>query len=108
MKQGVIINIGYHNIGKNKPFPNITPYAIAKNGILIYSMTLSQILKQQKKKIRVNIISPGFMVNSKIRIKPIKQIGKKKPYIEHRKIIETIKKIINNENLNNKNIIIEN
>ncbi len=54
---GRIINVGFHNLEKeDKAFPNVLPYAIAKEGILLITKTLARILYNSG--ITVNMISP--------------------------------------------------
>ena len=58
-KWGRIINIGYNRVEHLTAFPNITPYAIAKTGLLIITRTMAQ--TEAPYKITVNMVSPGLM-----------------------------------------------
>jgi len=58
-KWGRIINIGYNRAEHLTAFPNITPYAIAKTGLLILTRTMAQ--TEAPYKITVNMISPGLI-----------------------------------------------
>ncbi len=58
-KWGRIINIGYNRAEQLVAFPNITPYAIAKTGLLILTRTMAR--TEAPYKITVNMVSPGLM-----------------------------------------------
>ncbi|MCP2520163.1 SDR family oxidoreductase [Candidatus Aminicenantes bacterium AC-335-K20] len=58
-KWGRIINIGYNRVEQIVAFPNITPYAIAKTGLLILTRTMAK--TEAPYKITVNMVSPGLM-----------------------------------------------
>ncbi|MFQ6083674.1 MAG: SDR family NAD(P)-dependent oxidoreductase [Candidatus Aminicenantia bacterium] len=58
-KWGRIINIGYNRAEQLIAFPNITPYAIAKTGLLILTRTMAQ--AEAGYQITVNMVSPGLM-----------------------------------------------
>lgn len=56
---GRIINIGYSRAEQLVAFPSITPYAIAKTGVLILTRTVAS--TEAALSITVNMISPGLM-----------------------------------------------
>ncbi|MCP2604528.1 SDR family oxidoreductase [Candidatus Aminicenantes bacterium AH-873-B07] len=58
-KWGRIINIGYNRAEQLIAFPDITPYAIAKTGLLILTRTIAQ--TEAPYHITVNMVSPGLM-----------------------------------------------
>ncbi len=58
-KWGRIINIGYNRVEQLHSFFSITPYAIAKTGLLI--LTRSAAVKEARDGITVNMVSPGLM-----------------------------------------------
>ncbi len=59
---GRIINLGF--AGSDNPIarPRITPYAIAKAGVLTYSRSLARVLAGSG--VTVNVVSPGVLENS--------------------------------------------
>ncbi len=56
---GRIINIGYHRVEQLVAFSTITPYAVAKTGLLI--LTRSVAASEFKSGITVNMVSPGLI-----------------------------------------------
>lgn len=58
-KWGRVINIGYSRAEQIVAFPNITPYAIAKTGLLILTRTAAA--AEASSGITVNMVSPGLM-----------------------------------------------
>ena len=56
---GRIINIGYHRVEQLVAFSTITPYAVAKTGLLI--LTRSVAASEFKSGITVNMVSPGII-----------------------------------------------
>lgn len=75
MKQhhfGRIINIGFASVGQIKAEPMITPYFIAKTGVLLLTKSLAK--EVAKDNINVHLISPGVLENSLS--KPIQDIPK--------------------------------
>lgn len=58
-KWGRIINIGYNRVEQIGPFSTITPYAVAKTGLLIFTRTVA--VKEASAGITVNMVSPGLM-----------------------------------------------
>jgi 3-oxoacyl-[acyl-carrier protein] reductase len=58
-KWGRIINIGYNRVEQLRSFATITPYAVAKTGLLI--LTRSAAVKAAPDGITVNMVSPGLM-----------------------------------------------
>lgn len=58
-KWGRIINIGYSRVEQLVAFSSITPYAIAKTGLLI--LTRSAAASVSSSGITVNMVSPGLM-----------------------------------------------
>ncbi|MCU0444047.1 MAG: SDR family oxidoreductase [Microscillaceae bacterium] len=69
---GRIINIGFAGVGNAQAEAHITPYFIAKNGVLILTKSLAQALAVQN--IHVNMVSPGVLENSLS--KPVEEIPK--------------------------------
>lgn len=58
-KWGRIINLGYSRAEQLVAFPTITPYAIAKTGLLILTRTVA--VSEASSGITVNMVSPGLM-----------------------------------------------
>jgi len=58
-KWGRIINIGYSRAEQLVAFPTITPYAIAKTGLLILTRTMAS--TEASSGITVNMVSPGLL-----------------------------------------------
>ncbi|MBN1223865.1 MAG: SDR family oxidoreductase [Candidatus Aminicenantes bacterium] len=58
-KWGRIINLGYSRVEQLSAYSQITPYAIAKTGLLI--LTRSVAASEADSKITVNMVSPGLM-----------------------------------------------
>lgn len=67
-----IVNIGFASLGQATAKPQITPYYIAKNGVL--NLTKSLALELAPQNINVNMLSPGVLENSES--KPIHEIPK--------------------------------
>jgi NAD(P)-dependent dehydrogenase (short-subunit alcohol dehydrogenase family) len=67
-----IINIGYASLGQSTAQPDVTPYYIAKNGLLTLTKSLAGGLSQQG--ININMLSPGVLENSDS--KPVQDIPK--------------------------------
>lgn len=63
-KWGRIINIGLVNANKVQAFNQITPYAIAKSGVLTLSKSLA--VENAAYGITVNVVSPGLMDNGSL------------------------------------------
>jgi 3-oxoacyl-[acyl-carrier protein] reductase len=59
---GRIINIGFAGAGNVQAESQITPYFIAKNGVLILTKSFAQALASSN--IHVNMVSPGVLENS--------------------------------------------
>jgi len=60
---GRVINIGYSRAEQIAAFPNITPYAIAKTGLLILTRTVA--VAEAMSGVTVNMVSPGIMKGGK-------------------------------------------
>lgn len=58
-KWGRIINLGYSRVEQLVSFQTITPYAVAKTGLLI--LTRSVAVSEASSGITVNMVSPGLM-----------------------------------------------
>jgi 3-oxoacyl-[acyl-carrier protein] reductase len=58
-KWGRIINIGFHLVEHLGSFPGVTPYAIAKTGLLILTRTAA--VAEVGNNIIVNMVSPGLI-----------------------------------------------
>ncbi|MGD9346171.1 MAG: SDR family oxidoreductase [Candidatus Aminicenantes bacterium] len=58
-KWGRIVNIGYSRVEELTAFTTITPYAIAKTGLLLLTRTVAH--SEASKGITVNMVSPGLM-----------------------------------------------
>jgi len=58
-KRGKIINIGYSRAEQLTAFPTITPYAVAKTGLLILTRTAA--VWAAPSGITVNMVSPGLI-----------------------------------------------
>lgn len=58
-KWGRIINIGFHLVEHLRSFPGVTPYAVAKTGLLILTRTAA--VAEVGNNITVNMISPGLI-----------------------------------------------
>lgn len=56
---GRVINIGYNRAEHLGAFPNITPYAVAKTGLLILTRTAAK--AEAASGITVNMVSPGLI-----------------------------------------------
>ncbi len=56
---GRIVNLGYSRVEQLTAFTTITPYAIAKTGLLLLTRTLAQ--TEAPVGITVNMVSPGLM-----------------------------------------------
>lgn len=61
---GRVINIGYHRVEQLVAFSTITPYAIAKTGLLI--LTRSVAASEFKAGITVNMVSPGLIEGGRL------------------------------------------
>lgn len=61
---GRIINIALANADRIQAFKNITPYAIAKTGVLILTRSLA--VEEAKNNITVNAVSPGLYDNGSL------------------------------------------
>jgi 3-oxoacyl-[acyl-carrier protein] reductase len=59
LKWGRVINIGFHLVEKLGSFPGITPYAVAKTGLLILTKTAA--VAEVENNITVNLVSPGLI-----------------------------------------------
>jgi len=58
-KWGRIINIGFHLVEHLGSFPGVTPYAVAKTGLLILTRTAA--VAEVENGITVNMVSPGLI-----------------------------------------------
>lgn len=58
-KWGRIVNLGYSRVEQLTAFATITPYAIAKTGLLLLTRTVAQ--TEAPVGITVNMVSPGLM-----------------------------------------------
>ncbi|MBW1769514.1 MAG: SDR family oxidoreductase [Deltaproteobacteria bacterium] len=56
---GRIINLGYSRVEQLSAFPTITPYAVAKSGLLILTRTVAA--SEASAGITVNMVSPGLI-----------------------------------------------
>jgi len=56
---GRIVNLGYSRVEQLAAFTTITPYAIAKTGLLLLTRTIAH--TEASKGITVNMVSPGLM-----------------------------------------------
>ena len=74
---GRIINIGLANANRTHAFKLVTPYAIAKNGILTLSKSLAVEVAQNG--ITVNVLSPGLMDNGSLSDEEKTAFSKKVP-----------------------------
>ncbi|HEK86345.1 MAG: SDR family NAD(P)-dependent oxidoreductase [Candidatus Saccharicenans sp.] len=63
-KYGRIINIGFHLVEHLGSFPGITPYAVAKTGLLILTRTAA--VAEAGNNITVNMVSPGLIEGGEI------------------------------------------
>jgi 3-oxoacyl-[acyl-carrier protein] reductase len=61
-KWGRIINLGYSRVEQITAFHRITPYAVAKTGLLILTRTVA--VSEAASGITVNMVSPGLMKGS--------------------------------------------
>jgi len=76
-KWGRVINIGFHLVEHLGSFPGVTPYAVAKTGLLILTRTAA--VAEIENNITVNMVSPGLLeggvLPSSAKLKP-GQVGK--------------------------------
>lgn len=76
-KSGRIINIGFHLVEHLGSFPGVTPYAVAKTGLLILTRTAA--VAEVANNITVNMVSPGLIeggdLPAGVKIKP-GQVGR--------------------------------
>jgi 3-oxoacyl-[acyl-carrier protein] reductase len=82
-KWGRIINLGYSRAEQLVAFPTITPYAIAKTGLLILTRTAA--VTEAPEGITVNMVSPGLIEGGILPGKksiPKSQLGKFKDVAE--------------------------
>jgi len=63
-KWGRVINIGYSRAEQLAAFPGITPYAVAKTGLLILTRTAAK--TEVASGITVNIVSPGLIQGGRL------------------------------------------
>lgn len=63
-KWGRIINIGFHLVEHLGSFPGVTPYAVAKTGLLILTRTAA--VSETENNITVNMVSPGLIEGGEI------------------------------------------
>lgn len=59
---GRVVNLGYAGAGNLVARPHITPYLIAKTGVMLYSKALAKRLAGRG--VTVNVVSPGVAENS--------------------------------------------
>jgi 3-oxoacyl-[acyl-carrier protein] reductase len=74
---GRIINVGYNRVEQLRSFSTITPYAVAKTGLLI--LTRSAAVNAAPDGITVNMVSPGLMeggVSPDSARVPMKRLGR--------------------------------
>lgn len=74
---GRIINLGYSRVEELSSFPTITPYAVAKSGLLILTRTVAA--AEASEGITVNMVSPGLLeggIMPKTRDIPCGRLGK--------------------------------
>ena len=62
--QGRIVNTAFANSAYVQAYKKITPYAIAKTGVIIYTKSLAK--EEAENGITVNVVSPGFISNETI------------------------------------------
>jgi 3-oxoacyl-[acyl-carrier protein] reductase len=65
-KWGRIINIGFHLVEHLGSFPGVTPYAVAKTGLLILTRTAA--VAEISNNITVNMVSPGLIEGGQLPI----------------------------------------
>lgn len=63
-KWGRVINIGFHLVEHLGSFPGVTPYAVAKTGLLILTRTAA--VAEAQNNITVNLVSPGLIEGGEI------------------------------------------
>jgi len=63
-KWGRIINIGFHLVEHLGSFPGVTPYAVAKTGLLILTRTAA--VAEVANNITVNMVSPGLVEDGEL------------------------------------------
>ncbi len=63
-KWGRVINIGFHLVEHLGSFPGVTPYAVAKTGLLILTRTAA--VAEVENNITVNMVSPGLIEGGEI------------------------------------------
>lgn len=63
-KWGRVINIGFHLVEHLGSFPGVTPYAVAKTGLLILTRTAA--VAETENNITVNMVSPGLIEGGEI------------------------------------------
>ncbi len=73
--RGRIIFIGYAGAGKAEAKPHITPYFIAKSGLVLYAKALAERLAAEG--VTVNVVAPGVAENSLT--KPLAEIPMGRP-----------------------------
>jgi len=98
--QGQIINMGFAGLSKLSPNPRVIAYQSAKTGLLL--LTKGMALEEAKYGLRVNMISPGSMINTVVhsgldRI-PLGRLG------EYSEIISVLEMILSNQYLTGQNI----
>lgn len=60
--RGQIVNIGFAGLGKFSPYPNVIAYQAAKAGLLVLTKGMAK--AEAEYGVRVNMVSPGSMVNT--------------------------------------------
>jgi len=98
--QGQIINMGFAGLAKLSPNPRVIAYQAAKTGLLV--LTKGMALEEAKYGLRVNMISPGSMINTVVhsgldRI-PLGRLG------EYHEIISVLEMILSNQYLTGQNV----
>lgn len=100
LSKGQIVNLGFAGLGKLSPNPNVIAYQVAKTGLLV--LTKGMAVSEAKHGLRVNMISPGSMINTVVhggldRI-PLGRLGK------YEELISVLEMVLNNQYLTGQNI----
>ncbi|RIH89926.1 3-oxoacyl-[acyl-carrier-protein] reductase FabG [Meiothermus luteus] len=67
---GRVVNLGFAGAQQLRAWPQITPYAVAKTGLILYTKALAQRLAPRG--VTVNVVAPGVAENSVS--KPVSEI----------------------------------
>ena len=76
-KYGRIVNIGLANANRIQSYQRITPYAIAKTGLVI--LTKSMAVEEGPFGISVNVVSPGLMDNGSLSSQELTALAERVP-----------------------------